>query len=107
MIYGKVARSPYANGARTLYGPDAVVGRMVESPTEIGDQLTDFRTAGGKLAAGTGLVTGYDVLSDGATQIKDEVGQTYSSVNSSLIRDDWIALQILSKRRGGKPEIKS
>ncbi|MFL6021997.1 MAG: hypothetical protein ACJ72O_01540 [Marmoricola sp.] len=102
-----VDRSPYAFGDRTLYVPDAVVGRMVESPTEIGDQLSDFRNADGKLAVGTGLVTGYDFLSDGASEIKNEVSGTYGSVNSSLIRDDWTRADLESAIAALKPNLLS
>ncbi|GAB3851207.1 hypothetical protein GCM10028801_00300 [Nocardioides maradonensis] len=84
-----VDRSPYAFGDRTLYVPDAAVGRLVESPQEIGDQLTDFQNANGKLAVHTGLVTGYDFLSDGAQRVAGNVAKTYGSTNSSMISETW------------------
>jgi hypothetical protein len=80
---------PYAFGDRTLAIPDTAIGRLVESPNEIGDQLDDFRAAGGKLAVGMGLVTGYDFLSDGAHAVQGQVARTYGTVDGHLISDTW------------------
>jgi len=102
-----VDRSPYAFGDRTLYVPDTTIGRLVESPTEIGDQLDDFQTANGKLAVGTGLVTGYDFLSDGARAVKGEVSSTYGSVSSSLISDTWTRQDLEDAIHAIKPDLLS
>ncbi|RNL80810.1 Ig-like domain-containing protein, partial [Nocardioides marmorisolisilvae] len=101
-----VDRSPYAFGDRTLYVPDTTIGRLVESPGEIGDQLTDFETANGKLAVGTGLVTGYDFLSDGAQGIDASVKKTYGSV-SEKISDTWTRQDLEDAIHAIKPDLLS
>ncbi len=50
--YGDV--DPYGFGDRVLFVTDAAVGRLVETPAEITDQLDDFVTADGKLSVDTG-----------------------------------------------------
>ncbi len=80
---------PYTFGDRMLFVSDAAVGRLVETPTEITDQLSDFIAANGMLEVGTGLVTGYDFLTDGADAVADELDPTYGSVDRSLISDTW------------------
>ncbi len=102
-----VDRSPYAFGDRTLYVPDATIGRLVESPTEIGAQLTDFENADGKLAVHTGLVTGYDFLTDGAQGVANAVGHTYGSVDSSLISDSWTRQDLENAIHNIKPNLLS
>jgi hypothetical protein len=102
-----VDRAPYAFGDRTLYVPDATVGRLVELPTEIGAQLTDFEHAGGKLAAHTGLVTGYDFLSDGAQAVAGDLSHTYGSVDSHLISETWTRQDLENAIDSIKPNVLS
>ena len=85
--YGDV--DPYGFGDRVLFVTDAAVGRLVETPDEITDQLDDFVAAGGKLGVDTGLVTGYDFLSDGADAAADAADPTYGDIDRSLISDAW------------------
>ncbi|HJQ06348.1 MAG TPA: C25 family cysteine peptidase [Nocardioides sp.] len=102
-----VDRSPYAFGDRTLYIPDASIGRLVETPNEIGNQLTDFQNANGKLAVGTGLVTGYDFLSDGARNVSAQVDRTYGSVDTHLISDTWTRQDLENAIASIKPNLLS
>jgi len=102
-----VDRSAYAFGDRTLYVPDATIGRLVESPGQIADQLDDFRNADGKLEVGTGLVTGYDFLTDGATDVKDQLTHTYGSVDSHLVSDSWTRQDLEDAIHAIKPDLLS
>ncbi|GAB4002818.1 hypothetical protein [Nocardioides ultimimeridianus] len=102
-----VDRSPYAFGDRTLYIPDTTIGRLVESPTEIGNQLTDFENANGRLAVGTGLVTGYDFLTDGAQGVASQVDKTYGSVDTHLISDSWTRQDLEDAIAALKPNLLS
>ena len=55
--------------------PDLAVGRLVETPAEIGGMLHAYLgTAGGVVPTPTSsLVTGYDFLTDAANAVKDEL----------------------------------
>lgn len=87
---------PYASLRPLLFEPDVIypptwsIGRLVETPTEIGGQLDAFATAGGRLAPDSALVTGYDFLSDGSDAVAEALGQTVS-VDSSLVSGTWTA----------------
>ena len=49
------------------------VGRLVETPAEIEKQLDAYDASGGVLDPHTGLVTGYDFMSDEARQVQTEL----------------------------------
>ena len=51
------------------YVPELAVGRLVETPAQIIGQLSQYITRNGAIAPTRALTTGYDFLSDGASQI--------------------------------------
>ena len=87
---------PYASLRPLLFGPDVIyppnwtIGRLVETPTEIGGQLDAFAAADGRLAPDSALVTGYDFLSDGSDAVTDALAETVD-VDSSLVGSSWTA----------------
>jgi len=93
---------PYAALRPLLFGPDVIypptwtIGRLVETPAEIGDQLAAFAAANGRLAADSALVTGYDFLTDGSAAVADALGGA-TTVDDSLINDTWTAAQLDAK----------
>lgn len=107
---------PYASLAPKVFGPDVVyppdlaVGRLVESPTEISGQLSEFtdNDTPGRLDPDTALVTGYDFLTDGAEGVRDALAGT-ATVDSSLINNTWTAddLRPLLLPAGAAPDIAS
>jgi parallel beta-helix repeat protein len=69
--YGSFHPIPW-NGNR-LYLPDVSVGRLVETPAQIQNQIAQYVAANGVLNPSSALVTGYDFTSDVAKAIADSV----------------------------------
>ena len=70
---------------RRLYLPDLAVGRLVESPGEIGSQLNQFVSAGGALTPKSALTTGYDFLADGARAVDSALATDGQAVTGAAI----------------------
>ena len=58
-----------------LYVPDVALGRLIETPKQIQDQIDRFSSAHGALDPQTARVTGYDFLADGAQSVFDSLLQ--------------------------------
>ena len=92
-IYGAPRRIDIQNSTRQLYLPRLAVGRLVESPEDIGAALERFHDSHGRLdpltaAGSSSIVTGYDFLRDGADQVASELaGKT--TPRPSLISESW------------------
>ena len=54
-----------------LYVPDYAVGRLVETPQEITDQVNEFIARGGRLQLRTSTLFGYDFLKDSTQRMAD------------------------------------
>jgi len=78
---------------RPLYVANYPIGRLVETPEEIIDQLNHYLASGGLLNATTSLVAGYDFLTDSSQIISDTFGAQGLN-NDSLINDTWTALDL-------------
>ena len=79
---------------RELYIPDLPLGRLTETPAEIGAAADAFVASNGLLdystaAAATGLVTGYDFFKDGASATAANLGTKLNT--GTLINDTWTA----------------
>jgi PKD domain len=79
---------------RELYIPDRPIGRLVETPEEIGAAADAFLASNGILdystaASATALVTGYDFFTDGANVTAVNLAQSLST--STLIDPTWTA----------------
>ncbi len=70
------------------YIPEVAVGRLVESHSEIMGQLDQYLTRNGAIDPATGLVTGYDFLSDGASAISTGLTANVPAP-TQLINDVW------------------
>jgi CSLREA domain-containing protein len=86
--YGTLAQIPWLG--RQLYLPELAVGRLVETPVDIRRQLKTYVDANGTLTAASALTTGYDFLTDGATEVDTQLSAFAGSANR-LLDDTWTA----------------
>ncbi|KAA3664610.1 MAG: hypothetical protein DWQ04_04815, partial [Chloroflexi bacterium] len=84
--------TPFAWRGRGLFLPEYALSRLVETPTEI-LAIIDTFLADPNLTATTGLVTGYDFLSDQAQGIDAQLTAAGMTV-TSLINDHWTAAEL-------------
>src|SRR3990172_2895844 len=90
--YADDVPTPWAG--RELYVPDRPVGRLVETPEEIGAAADAFVASNGILdysttASATALVSGYDFFTDGANVTAVNLAQKLNT--STLIDPTWTA----------------
>jgi uncharacterized delta-60 repeat protein len=72
--------------------PDVALGRLVETPDEITGQIDSFLQANGVLNPQRAFVTGYDFLSDGATdELNSLTGAVPSGSAQGRIDETWTA----------------
>jgi hypothetical protein len=83
----------------SLYVPKLALGRLVETPQDIDNQLDAYQTANGLVNPQTKLVTGYDFLTDGSQAVDSALGRT--APNGSLISESWTADQLRTALLGG------
>ena len=69
--YGDFDPETAMAGAR--YVPDVALGRLVETPEDVVEQLEAYTRSNGRLDSRTAYVSGYDFLKDSATQIADRL----------------------------------
>ena len=89
---------PYGDFDPTEFGfsPDVALGRMVETPQQIEAQADAFLDAEGIVEPQRSFVTGYDFLSDGATEIFDSLsGAVPGGSSESRIDETWTAADAL------------
>ena len=70
-----VDREPTPWQGRALYVPDLAVGRLVETPDEIGAAAEAFVASNGVLGPATGFVSGYDFFADGSHTVADALDE--------------------------------
>ena len=99
--YGTLQAVPWLG--RSLYVPQLAVGRLVETPTQILGQLSQFVDAGGVVAPTSSLTTGYDFLSDGAQAVHSALSISLSKAaggkaptQTSLISNAWTKADLLA-----------
>ena len=76
--------------------PDLAVGRLVESPSEIVGMIDAYIDADGVVTPDSGLVTGYDFLTDAADAVVDELDPSLTSIHE-LITDADVSPQQLQQ----------
>jgi len=78
-----------------LFVPDVALGRLIESPGEIGAQVDAYLhpTTGRELDPQTSFVTGYDFVSDGAQAVFGALQPASPGGISSEINETWTAAQ--------------
>ncbi len=85
--YAAGSTIPWFGGELDL--PSVAVGRLVETPPEIEKQLDAYDASGGVLNPSTGLVTGYDFMTDEATQIQSDLTTRLSGI-APFIGGTWL-----------------
>ncbi|MHB8641538.1 MAG: ABC transporter substrate-binding protein [Gaiellaceae bacterium] len=83
--------TPY-NGGYT-YRPSLGLSRVVETPAEIVNQITQFNNAKGRLNPTTEFVSGYDFLTDDAQAVSSVLHAQGRTGSSDLINESWTASQ--------------
>jgi parallel beta-helix repeat protein len=81
-------RSPTYWRWHDLYIPDFAIGRLVETPQEIGDFIDTF-LAGDSVMVHSGLVAGYDFLVDASGIMADQMITRGITPVMRLISDTW------------------
>lgn len=71
--------------------PSLAVGRLVEKASDADKMLSSYIAANGQLFPTTGLVTGYDFVTDAANSIYNELSVGMGEVPASLINNTWTA----------------
>ncbi len=83
--YGETGAQAF--GDRFLYVADAALGRVLESPEQIADQIQQFIDFDGYLAADSALVAGYDFLVDGSEAIAGELKPPRGPISAADVDD--------------------
>jgi Tol biopolymer transport system component len=79
------------------YVPELAVGRLVETPSDILAQINQYVTRNGSISPAKALTTGYDFLTDGASQIAASFAARLGSANSqTLINESWSKFDALN-----------
>ena len=79
------------------YVPELAVGRLVETPTQILSQITQYINRNGAINPTRALTTGYDFLSDGASRISAGFKARLGTNNAQeLINDSWTKNNLLA-----------
>ena len=73
--------------------PGLAVGRLVETPVEIGGLLDVYTNANGVVMPKSSLVTGYDFLADDAAAVRNELQQGTGVAPATLIAPNGISPQ--------------
>jgi hypothetical protein len=92
---------------RELYVPDRPIGRLAETPEEIGAAADAFVASNGLLdyetaLPPTALVTGYDFFADGAGVMANSLAAKLDT--TTLISEDWTADDLRCHLLGQPPE---
>jgi hypothetical protein len=78
--------------SETSFVPDVALGRLLESPAQIQDQVQAFLDSNGVVTPQRSFVTGYDFLADGANEMFGSLSAaTPGGANSSQINETWTA----------------
>ncbi|HET9455941.1 MAG TPA: PxKF domain-containing protein, partial [Candidatus Limnocylindrales bacterium] len=94
--------------------PGLAVGRLVETPAEIAGMLDAYTSAGGVVAPGSSLVTGYDFLEDAANAVRAELQSGTGTASDTLITPNgvspqdpasWTASQLRAKLFGSRHDV--
>ncbi len=106
--YGTLSPAPWVGNL--VYLPDMSVGRLVETPTEIQDQIQGFLDRGGVIDPKTAMVTGTDFSQDVAGQILTTLNGRAGDLNgqpgpddygsTSLINNTWSRAQAICRLNG-------
>ena len=80
------------------YVPELAVGRLVETPSQILSQITQYIDRNGAINPTRALTTGYDFLTDGTTQISAGFKARLGTANAQeLISESWTKRDLLER----------
>lgn len=83
--------------AENIYTPDVALGRLVETPGQIEDQIAAYMASDGTVNPQRSYVAGYDFLTDAANEIHGALsGAVPDGSAQSRIDEDWTAADALS-----------
>ena len=88
---------PQLVGGRPLFVPDLSLGRLVETPAEMGAAITAFLAHEGQIATNTTVVTGYDFGADAAQRYCELWQQDGVTPDCTLIDNTWAAATLATK----------
>ncbi len=78
-----------------IFLPDLAGGRLVETPEEMSAAIARFVDSGGKLAADSAFVSGYDFVRDGSEAVQAGLdGILGAGTTRTLISDGWSKAQL-------------
>lgn len=101
-----VDREPTANAGREIYIPDLVVGRLIESPSDMIGLIDQF-LADSTLDSYNALITGYDFVDDAAAEMcTDWQRDAPANVDCSLISQNWDVLNLQNQQLSANPSFK-
>ncbi len=88
-----------------LYIADLAVGRLVETPAEIGAFIDSYLAGDGRIDAKTGkaLVTGYDFVQDSAGTIASLFQSDQVATDSTLVAAQWGGAALQAKYLAANP----
>ena len=81
--------NPLVDQKTVLYIPDIVISRLVETPAEMSNVISEFIINKGQLTLSTATVTGYDIFNDGAQQTANALSMNMATI--TLIDNTWTA----------------
>jgi hypothetical protein len=87
--------------AGAVFVPDVALGRLIETPGQIGDVIDLYTGAGGSLATQSAHVSGYDFLTDGAQEILARLSTLPGTDATSAINEQWTAADAQSALNRG------
>lgn len=83
--------------------PELMVGRLVETPTEIQRTIAQFIDNNGLIRADSALIAGFDFIEDAAeetcTQLSDPPEQVTMTTDCTLIGSEWTVAELNTKLR--------
>ena len=94
--------------------PGLAVGRLVETPAEVAGLIDAYTQAGGVVAPGSSLVTGYDFLADAAEAVRTELQAGTGAAADLLVTPankspqdpaSWTAAQLSTKLLGSRHDV--
>ena len=94
-----VSIKPAAWQGRELYVPELSVGRLVETPLEIGAAADAFLNVNGVLSPTTAFVGGYDFFTDGSQVLASNLASGGLAVNN-VVNPTWTADNLRSNLLG-------
>lgn len=82
---------------RTLYLPDVAIGRLVETPTDVRNQVSTFLQRGGRIQADTALSTGYGAWDEVPAELVDALLARVPAAGHQKLNGAWTKADLTSR----------